>query len=424
MKKPAPALAALLLCMTVSGCGTSNAIDAPSTEGSGAIDGLERPLVELFSWWTAPGEAEALQTLIEEHRRLHPDARLFNAAAASGSKARDRLAERLSVGDPPDLFQNNAHDLPAFVAKHPGQLRPLDDLVDELALRQSFYPELIPDVTLDGHVYGMPVNVHRENALFFNQRLLRQHGLRPPQTLDELLTTCRVLKANGVVPIATSFQGWILRIMFNSIAMGKMGSEHYYRYFTGSLPPDDATLRQAIDVFADVLENYTNPDAGEDGFGWTNAAQAVYTGDAALFFHGDWVKGYFMQLGWSPGEDFGVVAAPGGQGLFLYGVDVFSLPHGAPNERGALAFLSTVASLPGQVVFNNLKGSSPTRSDIALERLDPVARATVQDLQQAERRMLLRGREAWDNALAAFARSRDRQALFRAYVDNPPSSAH
>ena len=412
------ALISGLLWLSVSGCGQH-------PDGARVVPGhsdvvVTRPLVELFSWWTARGEAEALQALIDTHKRAHPTARLFNAAAASGSKARESLSERIASGQPPDMFQQNAHDLRAFVGKHPGQLLPLDELFDGLDLGQSVYPEVIRDVTLGGHIYAMPVNIHRENTLFFNRRLLAAHGIAPPSSFEDLLAACQRLKERGVVPLATSHQGWILRILFNSIAMGRLGSEQYYRYFTGDLPADDPGLREAIRVFAEVLENYVNPDAGEEGFGWTSAAQAVYTGDAAMFLHGDWAKGYFAQLGWKPGVDFGAVGAPGAEGLFLYGVDTFSLPRCAPNTAGAKALLRTIASTEGQVAFNNLKGSSPIRSDVAAADLDAVARVTAADLQQASRRMLVRGREAWDEALAQFAKDRDQEKLFQAYVQNPP----
>jgi glucose/mannose transport system substrate-binding protein len=173
-------------------------------------------------------------------------------------------------------------------------------------------------------------------------------------------------------------------------------------------------LRDTIRIFADILHKYTNPDASEEGFGWTNAAQAIFNGDAAMYFHGDWVKGYLVQLGWKPGADFGVVGAPGASEVFLYGVDVFSLPRGAQNEPGAREFLTTVASREGQLRFNQLKGSSPIRKDIEKQDLDAVSRDTLEDLERAKVRMLVPSLPNWDDALGAFAKDGDEESLFRA----------
>jgi glucose/mannose transport system substrate-binding protein len=425
MNRGSIAAAVVCVCagasLAAAGC---ERVAGPGAPGPGAATepaSDERPLVELFSWWSAPGEAEALEALIDVHRRQHPGARIFNAAAASGTAARELLSRRLRDHDPPDLFQEYVHDLRATVAEAAGHQRRLDDLFDELRLRELVYPEILHDVTSDGHLFAMPVNVHRENTLFFNRRLFAAHGVAPPSTLDELLEACRKLKAAGVTPVATAHQGWILRIMFNALAIGKMGSARYHDYFSGARVDDVGPLREAIHVFAQVLERYTNVDAGDEGYGWTSAAQAVYNGDAAMVLHGDWVKGYLQELGWRPDVDFGMVAAPGTRDLFLYGVDAFALPVGARNERGARELLRTVASTEGQIAFNRIKGSSPVRHDVPREWFDSAGLATLDDLDHARIRMLVRSRPAWEDAMVAFAKSHDERALLQAFVDAPPS---
>jgi glucose/mannose transport system substrate-binding protein len=419
----------LILCAAFAGCGDQSPADARHPKAQGTVssevrgEASERQLVELFSWWTAPGEAEALQALIEAHKRAHPSSRMFNAVASSGGRTKPLLEERLAHDDPPDLIQQNAHDLRAFVQTHPGKLEPIDSLADELGLRKVAFSEVLSDVTIGGHIYAMPVNVHRENSLFYNRALFQSHGLKPPRSLEELLNVCEKLKSAGITPIATSHQGWILRIMFHSILMGRMGGEHYRELFAGRVKAEDPALRDAISIFDDILHKYTNPDASEEGFGWTNAAQAIFNGDAAMFFHGDWVKGYLIQLGWKPGADFGVVGAPGASEVFLYGVDVFSLPRGAQNEPGAREFLATVASREGQLRFNELKGSSPIRIDIEKQDLDAVSRDTLEDLERAKVRMLVPSLPNWDDALGAFAKDGDEEALFKALTAALPHPA-
>ncbi|MGC4067763.1 MAG: ABC transporter substrate-binding protein [Polyangiaceae bacterium] len=70
-------------------------------------------------------------------------------------------------------------------------------------------PDVIDDVTIDGKVYGMPVNIHRENTLLYNKQIFDDNGLEPPTTVEEFLTVCDKLKAAGVTPVATAYQGWI-----------------------------------------------------------------------------------------------------------------------------------------------------------------------------------------------------------------------
>ena len=83
-------------------------------------------------------------------------------------------------------------------------------------------------------------------------------------------------------------------------------------------------------------------------------------------------------------------------------------------------FLETVASPAGQVAFNRLKGSSPIRSDVPRGDLDALGRETLDRLEHAKIRMLVRSRPSWEDALTAFARDRDRAKLLRAFTDAPP----
>ncbi|MFZ5896905.1 MAG: ABC transporter substrate-binding protein [Myxococcota bacterium] len=414
-------LQSTLLCVGVLlgavACGSSD--DANPSDGAGGT-GTTQQNVEIFSWWVAPGEAEAFQALVDLNKTLHPKVRVYNAAAESGSDARAKLAQRLTDNQPPDLFQQNAHDIASFLQNRPGSLQSLDQFLATQGLSTVIQPDVLKDVTVDGHVYGMPVNIHRENSFFYNKQIFQENNVTPPTTTAEFLAACATLKAAGITPVATAHQGWILRIMFNTLAMGSMGADKFQAFMTGGTR-DDVAFKAAIDLFDDVLTNYVNANAGDENFGWTNAAELVSSGKAAMFMHGDWAKGYYGQLGWTPGVDFGVIGAPGASEMFWYGVDVFSMPIGANNSAGAFDFLQTIGTLQGQVAFNKIKGSTPVRPDVPKSQLDSEGRATLDDFVNAKYRTFVVNQDAWDNAMLAFAQDHDKAALFQAYVDHPPA---
>ena len=199
--------------------------------------------------------------------------------------------------------------------------------------------------------------------------------------------------------------------MFNALAAGQMGGEAYHAYFMGRRPIDVAPFREAIDLFAEVVENYINADAGDDGFGWTNAAQALYDGDTAMFLHGDWVKGYLAQLGWKRGDRF---RRRRGAGV----VPSLSLRHrrfraGARRpQRGGRARLPRdrrVAGGSGRLQSH--QGSSPIPRRRPARRAGPAGRETLDDLQHAKLRMT--GAQPPDlggRADRVHARSRSQQA--------------
>lgn len=380
---------------TAAGDGDSNGDGGASGDGDGDSD-----TVEMTSWWSGPGEAEALAALLEVHEERNPGVNIFNSNENDGSSSELTIEQRLEAGDPPDVFQENIHDIPAILAEFPGSIEPLDDLFEENGWNAVFLPEVLDAITIDGHIYAMPVGVHRENAVFINEDVFSAHDLSPPTTVAELMTVCEAFAAEGVTCLATGGQGWIVRIMFLDIVMGTMGGAAFQEFFEGEGDPDDPLFAEAVDTLQMVLDNYINQDLWvtegcvdfnqdaldrclDSSFGWQEASQALFEGDAAMFMHGDWVGGYVQQLGWKAGLDYSVIGAPGASDTFLFGVDTFALPAGAANKDGAYEFLETIGSLEGQAAFNNIKGSTPVRLDADPTLLTPVGQQALEDLNAA-----------------------------------------
>lgn len=274
--------------------------------------------------------------------------------------------------------------------------------------------------------------------------VFKTNNVVPPTTVAELMTVCTTLKAAGVTPIALATgtsNGWIVREMFNAIVQGTMGSSVFKDFVTAAKPVTDPTiatpLKMAIHTTAQILTQYINSDAAPvlaaDGgtvksFGWTDAADEVKAGKAVMYTHGDWVKGYWEALGWTPAVDFGQSGALGAFDLFSYGIDVLSTPTSAPDPTSASAFLTVAVSGAGQGAFSKQKGSSPARVDAATrDLLDPLGQATLDDLVNAKVRLPAYGLNAWDAALGVFSASpcapTDEETLYQVYVANPPVAA-
>jgi glucose/mannose transport system substrate-binding protein len=407
----------------LSGCAGDDEHDDDDGDGGSDDGSTSKHTVELFSWWIAQSEADALQALIDLHTVQYPNEKVYNAAVESGATAKMILAERLADNQPPDIYQENAYNIPRFLESNPDGLVPLSDFFEEEGLLDVVVPEVIENVTFDGEIVAMPVNIHRENALHYNIKVFEELKLDVPTSLEELLSTCEALKAAGVTPLAVSHQGWITRLLFNSLLSASMGPEAYKSFFLGESELDEDALRAGFDLLDEVLQNYVNASASDPDFGWTQAADLLLEGEAAMFIHGDWAKGYLQGKGMEPGVGFGVAGMPGAADFFLYGVDVFAILKGGPEPEASKHFLRTVSSKQGQTKFNKLKGSSPIRLDVDTDELDVIAQSTLEELRNAKLRMLTRSKAEWDMAIHAFTVDRDQTALMQAYIDNPPSKS-
>lgn len=354
-------IAAVALALVLSACVSDQAGD--STEpgepsGSAAAEGGS---VEVFSWWTAGGEADGLAAMLEVFQAEYPEYTFENAAVAggAGTNARAVLATRLTQEDPPDSWQGHAGQelIGTYVAA--GGIEPLNDLYEEEGWLDVMPPGLIDLISQDGNIYSVPVNIHRANVMWYVPEQLDEWGVEPPTTWDEFLDTAATLEEQGVAPLAMGVQ-WTSMHLFETVLLGSLGADAYNALWDGSGDWTSSDVTDAIDTFGAVLE-YTNEDAST--LEWDAAAQLVVDGTAAFTIMGDWAEGYFKAQELEPETGFGWAPAPGTDGLFQFLSDSFVLPVSAPNPEGATAWLKVAGSQAGQDAFNPVKGSIPARSD-------------------------------------------------------------
>ncbi|MBR8742283.1 ABC transporter substrate-binding protein [Nocardiopsis sp. MG754419] len=346
------AAGALGLVLMASGC------------GDGGGDGDQ---VEVFSWWTGGGEEAGLNALIERFEEDNPDIEFVNAAVAggSGTNAQAVLEGRLQSQDPPDSFQGHAGaELQDYIEA--GYLAPMDDFFDEQGLQDALPDQLVEQITYDGSVYSVPVNIHRSNVMWFNPTLLEEAGVdAPPETLDELLDALEaVAEETDAIPMAVGAQ-WTVSHLLESVLLGSLGGDTYNSLWEPGADWNTSEVADALSTFEQIMEHTQEESAAED---WQEAARRVSDGEAAFNIMGDWAAGYFEEVGALPGQDYDWAASPGTDGTYMWLSDSFTLPAGAPNEEAALTWLELVASQEGQDLFNPLKGSIPAREDADPER--------------------------------------------------------
>jgi hypothetical protein len=160
------------------------------------------------SWWTAGGEAEGLDALFGLYRGNYPDVVIVNATIAGGAGFAFKavLKPRLIAGDPPDTFQLHA-GLEVEGYSPETYLRPLDDLYSIFGWDKVFPPDLLTLMRYEGHYWGVPVNIHRANVLWYSKEIFAEYNLKPPTNWDEFFQICDFLKSKGIVPITLANAG-------------------------------------------------------------------------------------------------------------------------------------------------------------------------------------------------------------------------
>ncbi len=327
----------------------------------------EERKLEIFHWWTGPGEREAADAMFKALHEKYPDIEVIENPVAGGGGVSHRvvLQGRIAAGLPPDTFQTlGGAELKAYVDG--GALEPLDDLWAELDYRSVIPGPLANAVTINGHPYAVPLNMHIQNILYYNKKLFDELNLQPPTTFDELMAVCKAIKEAkpDMAPLGLgTVENWEAAFVLDSIILEVGGPEYYVKLYKGEIDvTKDPTYKEALEKLAE-LNQYVYPY--HSNLTWDQSVSLVVSGDSAMVIMGTWAIGAFISNGWEPGKDFGAVTFPQKpERILLFHPDTYGLAKGAPHPKATLDWLRVVASPELQIPTDVTQGGMFARIDI------------------------------------------------------------
>lgn len=333
--------------------------------------------LEIYHWWTAPGEREAADAMFEALKEAYPDITVMENPSPGGGGVNQRvvLQSRIASGDYPDTFQTlGGAELKNYVDS--GVLEQLDELWAELNYAEVIPGPLAKAVSVDGHPYVVPLNMHIQNILYYNKPLFEELGIEPPTTFDELMAAAETIREARpeMVPLALgSREKWGDAFVFDSTLLEEGGPEYYVQLFKGEIDvASDPVFRAALEKLQELIP-YINAD--HSALTWDQAVGLVGAEQAAMTIMGTWAIGAFIQgSNWEPGVDFGAVTFPQEpERILLFHPDTYGLTVRAPNPEATMDWLRVVASPELQIPTDVTQGGLFARTDIdPAEFPDPI----------------------------------------------------
>ena len=351
--------------------------------------------VEVLHWWTAGGEAAALNVLKENLEKQGVDWSDMPVAGGSGVSAMTALRARVAAGNPPTAVQMMGFNIKDWSKE--GVLGNLNDLAEAEGWDNVVPPALQEFSKHEGNWIAAPVNVHSTNWVWINKKLLDDVGGKAPESWDELIAMLDALKAKGVTPLAHGGQAWQDGTVFDSVVLS-LGDD-FYKAAMIDLKPEALGGAKMVEAFDRMAKLRTYVDDNFSGRDWNLATAMVIKGEAGMQIMGDWAKGEFLQSKLTPGEDFVCIRFPGTQGAVTFNSDQFVMfdmkEGGAAQKKMASAVMD-----PGfQIAFNTVKGSVPARTDVPNEAFDACGKKGMADLGDAAKNGRLFGSMAHGHAV-------------------------
>lgn len=360
----------LVMAMLLAAC-VAPAGPAPAAEEGGAQK------LEIYHWWTAPGEREAADAMFAALKDAYPNIEVVENPSPGGGGVNQRvvLQSRIASGDYPDTFQTlGGAELKNYVDS--GVLQPLDDLWAELGYADVIPGPLASAVSVDGSPYVVPLNMHIQNILYYNLPLFEELDISAPTDFAGLMSACETL-AEAKPEMACiglgSKEKWGDAFVFDSILLEEGGPEYYVQLYKGEIDvANDPVYRAALEKFAQMAP-YFNAD--HSALTWDQAVGLVGAEQAAMTLMGTWAIGAFTKgSNWEPGVDFGAVTFPQvPERILLFHPDTYGVTVKAPNPEATMDWLKVVAAPELQIPTDVIQGGLFARTDIdPTEFPDPI----------------------------------------------------
>ncbi|WP_336037382.1 ABC transporter substrate-binding protein [Halobacterium yunchengense] len=343
--------------------------------------------LEIVHWWTAGGEEDALQALVEGFEEEYPDVTVNNnpAPGGAGSALDTEIQSRILNEDPPSTFQ-------IWPGKALNTYTESEVLVD---IGDSVWGEEMRDAYLEGvkqmsqpagDYVAVPLNIHRLNNLFYNVSVLEDAGVDPgsldsPSALLDAMET--IASETDATPMAHQTQApWSSVQLWESVLIGVAGVDVYQDVLDGNVAANEDAVKEALQLVADYSE-YFNEDAGS--VAWDEANSGVIQGDAAFLHQGDWAAGQYKAAeDFEFGTDWEHVPFPGTGGVYHVVTDSFVMPTSNPSPDATEKWLRYCGSVDGQERFNPIKGSIPPRTDVPDDEFGPFLTAQREDFENSD----------------------------------------
>ena len=269
---------ALSLAVAAAACGGSD--EGGGGEGTGTVS--------VLSLWGG-SEQEAFQKVLKQ----------FTADTGIKTKyesARDFLPvirSRLAAGNPPMVAIIPRPGIVADLANE-GSLISLEDLgLDPDKINENYGEAWTNLTTVDGTVYGVVAKANSKSVVWYRPD---DGKVKPVQTFDELKSTTDQLKSDPMKPWALGAKdSWTLTDWFENIYARTAGPDKYNQLFSGDLDFTDQSVKDALKMMTDLLNNDTVAGGidGALGTGFVDGIGQVFSANpkAHMYMEGGFVGG-------------------------------------------------------------------------------------------------------------------------------------
>lgn len=300
----------------------------------------EAATLTMGSWRT--DDVVQITALLAEYKKIKPNVTIeFKPTNAPDYNATLRL--QLENGTGPDLLYSRSYAT--------GEQLLLDGYVADVSnipgLKDNFtVGNRAPWTAKDGRSFAVPFNAIVQ-VVYYNKDIFNKAGLSVPQTWEDFLKTCDVLKQSGITPIANGLADeWDINecFMMGILPSFVGGAEGRLAYESGKTPINDKKMVAAFQAMADVAQYCPK---GFESLTYNDSIGLFSIGDVAMWVDGSWTAGQFADLSFEWGT-FALPAPKGNKSAICFHPDTgIGYNKATKHEQECKDFLAWLCTVDG-----------------------------------------------------------------------------
>lgn len=335
------AVVALILAACTAPTAAPAAPGAAATQAAAATEAAPpaasgKP-VEVTIWHMEqpPQRVARIQELIDEFNKANPGI-VVKQEPQNWGEIYTKAPAAVTAGNAPDLL----FAIPDFtpILKDLGKVQPMDDLVKEMDGQYKFYPTAVEPYTYEGHTWALPL-WNMAHSIWYRNSVLKEAGIEPPKTWDELLAAAEKLTKDGKygIGLPANKQLYTDQVVYDF--MVNAGADEIYNK-DGTLRFNNPQTVAAYD-FYNKLHKFSPPDTAN----WTwGEAEACFANKTCAMVPQFTVISTYDKQAEGDAADLGVMPIPHDKsvdkgGTIAYANGVMMLTDDKAKQEAAKSFL-------------------------------------------------------------------------------------
>jgi raffinose/stachyose/melibiose transport system substrate-binding protein len=303
-----------------------------------------------------------------------------------------KLKLAMGAGAPPCVFTSWGGG-PFFEYVRAGAVLDLTPRLGVGGFRDRFIPAAFSMGTLDGKVWGVPLENSPVALVFYNRAQFARLGLTPPRTWDDLVAIVHKLRAAGIAPFALANKSkWPGAMYYMVLSTRLLGAAA----FDAAAAGQGAGLRDPAFVRAGALiQELVRMGAFVDGFQGLDyetgqTRMLLYAGKAAMELMGSWMipnardenPAYAADLDFFPFPAIAGGRGDPGELVGSLGDQVYSVSTACPHPDEAFALIRQLTD-DAAVTERIQEGYLPPLKGVRMK--DPLMQRLAELVQAAPR---------------------------------------